>query len=143
MKYLTMNKNNFDQLTAEFSFNKFADIERVNGYPKFTNTLFDERYGFVYFWVKKINNTYTVVYVGKAGKLLKSRCEQHMSGYKNSTTGKNHAKKFKNGFENNAQFELYARKSDVQSLLGEQNIPMESVEELAFIQKLQPEWNSA
>ncbi|QIZ76280.1 GIY-YIG nuclease family protein [Ferrimonas lipolytica] len=127
----------------KYSFKKVGDIELVNDIPLFTNTNFDQRHGYVYLWLEKSAHASTIVYVGKAGKTLKNRCRQHINGFKNSVTGKKHAQRFRNGFSTGCIYEIYARKSDCHAMLDEQDIPMECVEEIAFIKKFKPIWNSA
>lgn len=127
----------------QFSFIKYSDIELVSDMPSFTNTCFDKREGYVYLWVEKSSSGSSIVYVGKAGKTLDKRCRQHKGGFKNSTTGKKHAERFRKGISLGYRYELHARKSESQSICGEHDIPMECVEELAFIKKFRPPWNSA
>ena len=143
---LVMNITEFNQILCHYSFCKTGDITLVDGNPRFANTEFTNECGWVYLWVKKRGEEFFIVYVGKAGRTLRERCEQHKNGFINSVTGKGHAERFRKGFKNGNEYELYGRKSDIETILGEQNIPMECVEEIVFIQKFrelnQPLWNT-
>lgn len=138
-----MNSQDFIKTLGKYSFTKVADIELKNNVPVYSSTNFDLRHGYVYLWVEKSTSAISIVYVGKAGKALGDRCRQHGGGFRNSTTGKKHAERFRAGFSLGCAYEMYARKSDSKTMFDEQDIPMECVEELAFIKKFQPAWNSA
>lgn len=137
-----MNESNFLKILEKYSFTKVGNIELKNNFPTYSATNFDLRHGYVYLWIEKTAAAISIVYVGKAGKTLGNRCRQHSGGFRNSSTGKMHAERFRAGFNHGYAYEMYARKSDSKDMFDEQDIPMECVEELAFIKKFKPAWNS-
>ena len=137
-----MNKTEFDKVISEYSFSKIGDIRLINNELKFNNIVNYKTHGHVYLWVEKKENDYVIVYVGKAGKTINARCQQHSTGFKKSTTGKKHAARLIKGFNSGYSYELYARKSKSESICDEHQIPMECVEEIAFIKKFSPAWNA-
>lgn len=138
-----MNVATFNKLVEDYSFSKAGDIEIIDNLPKFTNIVTSSNYGHVYLWVEQHTDERAIVYVGKAGKTIQERCIQHASGFKHSSTGKKHAARFRSGYREKKSYCLYVRKSMEATVQGESNIPMESVEELAFIKKFTPRWNKA
>jgi hypothetical protein len=82
-----------------------------------------------------------VVYVGKAGKTLKERCDQHQAGFVSSTTGKKNARKLRKGMCEGKTYHLYSRLSASGTVLKEKWICMAAVEEIALIRKFNPPWN--
>jgi hypothetical protein len=130
-------------MIERYSFVKVGDIELVNDLPTFLNTKPDKRHGFVYLWIENDNGNTSIVYVGKAGKTVIGRLSQHRGGFKNSGSGRKHVNRFRDGMARGCTYEIWARKSETQTLFGEEDIPMECVEELAFIKKFQPKWNTA
>lgn len=100
--------------------------------------------GWVYIWLEMGGDEAKVVYVGKAGKTLHERCDQHVGGFKGgSTTGSAHATRIRAGIENGKCYELWSKKADVVTLFGEKNISMVDAEERVFIQKFRPIWNKS
>jgi excinuclease UvrABC nuclease subunit len=130
-------------MLEKYSFIKVGDIKLDNNLPTFFHTNLDQRHGYVYLWIENNADNISIVYVGKAGKSLDKRLSQHRGGFKNSTTGRKHADRFREGISRGCTYEIYARKSNTKTLFNEKDIPMECVEELAFIKKFQPKWNSA
>ena len=85
----------------------------------------------------------SVVYVGKAGKTMKNRCDQHLGGFRGgSSTGQAHSGRILAGLSIGKRYSVYIRESGSETILGEQNISMCNVEEIALIKKLKPCWNS-
>jgi hypothetical protein len=93
---------------------------------------------------------FDVCYVGKAGRTLWARCNQHVGGFHGgSTTGisrKNMISEYLKGGVDR-KITLYARKSPDQTILGEHNVSMCEVEERAMISKLRRRhadlWNAS
>ena len=98
-------------------------------------------HGWVYIWLEINKDEATVVYVGKAGKTLNERCQQHRNGFKTSGTGKAHAERIRKGIRMDMRYELWSKKAAVMNLFEEKNISMVCIEETAFIQKFGPAWN--
>jgi hypothetical protein len=78
---------------------------------------------------------------------MKARCSQHLGGFKGSSpTGKSHSAKIIKGIKKGNKYRIYARLSKHMDVLGETDISKCSVEEIAFIRKLQkpnhPLWNT-
>ena len=121
---------------------RVGEITMVNDQLQFELTVVSKDVGFVYVWVEHSSDDSSVVYVGKAGNTLHVRCNQHTSGFRNSKTGQKHANRIRLGIRSGKRYFVYARKSQVSEVLGEINIPMESVEELALIRMFSPEWNA-
>ena len=97
--------------------------------------------GWVYLWVHIVNNNYSnICYVGKAGGVIKDRCNQHIGGARpgssGSQKGRKNAQRIKDCLEDGGRMEIYVRKSDDLELLGEANICLCESEEKAMIQKL-------
>lgn len=143
-----MNNIDFQAFAKEYNFIEVAEIfynKNNNNRFSFSYKAVDNKQGFVYLWVEVLKQIYTVVYVGKAGKTLKSRCDQHLNGFHGgSIAGKDNARLLRLGINNGNRYFLYARKSPMISICGEDDIPSECVEELAFIKKLKSSlWNRA
>ncbi|WP_155846493.1 GIY-YIG nuclease family protein [Aquaspirillum serpens] len=130
---------------------QFLQIRKYNlGFSR--NTIFQEilyfnldqkkaDHGWVYIWLEINKDEVKVVYVGKAGKTLQQRCQEHRRGFKNSVTGKAHAERIREGIKMGKHYELWSRKAQVTTLFEEENISMVEIEERAFIQKFCPAWN--
>jgi len=97
---LAMNITEFNQILYQYSFCKTGDITLVDGTPRFANTEFTDECGWVYFWVKKRGEEFFIVYVGKAGRTLRERCQQHENGFIHSKPGRRHAERFREGSNN-------------------------------------------
>lgn len=138
-----MDTESFLSVVDEYNFAKAGEICCSNGQVRFVLSGQHTGDGFVYMWVELFDQQFHIVYVGMAGKTLKARCRDHKRGFTNSSTGKAHFIRFKAGFEAEKKYEIYARKPELGEILGESQIPMLCVEELAFIKKFQPLWNSA
>lgn len=140
-----MNNIDFQAFAKEYNFIEAAEISCKNDRFSFNYKTVDNEQGFVYLWVEVSKQSYTVVYVGKAGKTLKDRCRQHLGGFHGgSSAGKDNARLLRLGIDNGNRYFLYARKSPMISICGEDNIHSECVEELAFIKKLKLNlWNRA
>ena len=101
------------------------------------------KHGWVYMWLEiSPKQAVHIVYIGKAGKTLATRCKQHTGGFRRSVTGTKHAARIRAGIEMGKNHEVWVRKSDVMMLFGEPNISMDEIEEKALIQKFRPLWNS-
>jgi hypothetical protein len=136
-----MDHTTFDALMMQFSFAEAGHLQSDNGILRYTFTDLPAGEGFVYLWVQSQDNAHTIVYVGMAGKTLKARCAQHCGGFRESTTGKAHAQRLHAGFADGCRYRLFARKCPTGTVVGEDAIPLASVEELAFIRKFKPAWN--
>lgn len=138
-----MDESTFQSVMETFEFRRVGTLQMSAGRFRYalTNDMSGE--GFVYLWVERQTSKYSIVYVGMAGKSLRSRCEQHLGGFRQSTTGKAHAKRLEAGFFAGCEYHLYARKCGTGTVLGEAGIPMNTVEELVFIRKFKPAWNRA
>ncbi len=127
---------------AKYNFAKTGDIFVANDQIRFNLTKLDKECGFVYLWIECTDQQHRVVYVGMAGKTLKARCHQHQGGFVGSTTGRAHSSRLRAGIEAGKRYEIYARKSALGEILGESGISLVCAEELAFIKKFSPPWNS-
>ena len=97
--------------------------------------------GWVYLWVLKDNKgKQSVCYVGKAGKTIKDRCNQHRNGARQSPSGSNkgrsNAKNIGDHLEKhkNNSIQIYARRSPDGSILDER-VNLCEIEEKAMIEK--------
>ena len=138
-----MNETDFLSIIGHFGFAKAGEISLTGDYPTFELANLGGERGFVYLWVEILGQTFTVVYVGKAGGTLQERCNQHAGGFKHSPTGRAHADRLRQGISENKRYVVCARKSETKDILGESGISMDCIEELAFIQKFRPSWNAA
>lgn len=139
-----MNNRAFDIMLESHNFKAVGNILLENESLRFTLDLpKKEDARCVYLWAEftKYNEQCRAVYVGMAGKTLKSRCDQHQNGFIRSTTGTSHATRLSIGIDNGMEYKIYARKSHDVEIFGEKNIPMVTIEEIAFIQKFCPPWN--
>ena len=139
-----MNKVEFEKFLGEFEFRKYADIES-NGKHALFKKIHAETIceGYVYLWIEKYRGKFKVVYVGKAGKTMKRRCSQHLCGFRGgSKIGKTHSSNILKGIKAGKRYMVYDRKSKIKKFMGESDIPFCCVEEIAFIKKLKPPWNS-
>lgn len=108
--------------------------------------------GWVYVWVKvdALGGLFDVCYVGKAGKTLRARCNQHTRGLNGgSKRGLAHAVRIVEWLMASPTNEIhvYARQSAKQKVLDEAKVSMCEAEERAMIQKLRKQgaelWNKA
>jgi hypothetical protein len=138
-----VDESSFQSVMQAYDFQCVGTLQLSAGRFRYalTNDMSGE--GFVYLWVERQALVYRIVYVGMAGKSLRARCEQHLGGFRQSTTGKAHAKRVEAGFSTGCEFLLYARRCGTGNVLDEADIPMTTVEELAFIRKFRPAWNHA
>lgn len=127
---------------TKLGFDKVGEVVLDDLVPRIQLRNPTEENGWVYAWAEVSEGKYSVVYVGMAGKTLRARFAQHNGGFKRSVTGKAHAKRFLDGFRSEKQYVVFARKSGVATILDEENIPLQVVEELALIKKFSPPWNS-
>jgi len=138
-----MNETEFVEFTKMYDFNLYADITKNNDHAYYCNIHTQiTGSGFVYFWVEKYSSNFNIVYIGKAGKTMKQRCDQHTGGFKGgSKTGKAHSDRIITGINNKKTYSVYARKAKTASILGEDNISLCCAEEISLIKKLNPPWN--
>lgn len=127
---------------TKYAFEKMGEISQLKGRPKFEFSKKSDDCDLVYLWTEITNQKYIIVYVGMTGKTLKARCHQHKRGFSGSTTGRQHSNRIINGINEGKNYEVYARKAGASEVLDENSISMASVEELAFIRKFNPPWNS-
>jgi hypothetical protein len=97
--------------------------------------------GFIYLWVEKSPDRYSVVYVGMAGGTLKARCDQHTGGFRSSAPGKAHPLRIRTGLDAGCEYLVYVHKGGIGTVLGEEHVPLTAVEEFALIRKFAPSWN--
>lgn len=136
-----MDKKTFNSIMSEFAFYEVGEIILKDDRPYINCRKDNREVGWVYLWVEKNQNEFNIVYVGMAGKTLKTRFSQHRQGFRKTTSGKAHSERLKEGFRLNKNYFVYARKSGSKNILGEENIPAQCIEELAFIKKFNPPWN--
>jgi len=139
-----MNKVEFEKFLDKFEFRKYADIVSNGEHALFENKQAEGiGCGYVYLWVEKNRGKFKVVYVGKAGKTMKRRCSQHLGGFRGgSKIGEAHSSNILKGIKAGKRYFVYDRKSKTRKFMGESDIPFCCVEEIAFIKKLNPPWNS-
>jgi hypothetical protein len=139
-----MNEVEFEKFLGKFEFRKYADIVSNGKHALFENKQAEGiGCGYVYLWVEKDRNKFKIVYVGKAGKTMRKRCNEQVGGFRGgSKVGKTHSNNLLKGIKAGKHYLVYARKSKTGNVVEESNIPFCRVEELAFIQKLEPPWNS-
>jgi hypothetical protein len=107
------------------------------------------RVGWVYVWVQtdSTGSRFEVVYAGKAGGPIWTRCKQHQRGFTDSSTGRKNASKIREYLSGDRahRFAVYARSSGCMSLFGQVNVSMCEIEERALIIRLiaadLPIWN--
>jgi len=138
-----MSETNLPSVLDRFTFSKVGEILLADNRLTFNLKSRSDEVGLVYLWIEVSESTSSVVYVGKAGRTLRMRCMQHKAGFRHSTTGRAHAKRIRSGIAEGKHYELYARKSAMSAIFEESDIPMEGVEELAFIRKFRPSWNAS
>lgn len=141
-----MTRKEITTFLQEHNFRKYADIVSDGNHALFNIFQTTQAYwtgnGYVYLWVEEDKFSVKVVYVGKAGKTMKNRCAQHLNGFRgSSTTGISHSARILGGISAGKQYCVYARKSSSKTIMGKK-VSMCSVEEIALIKKLNPEWNS-
>ena len=130
-----MTKKEFDAFNQTYRFDYYADIKESKDktHADYSDLPDWEKTGWVYLWVEEDNSEVKVVYVGKAGKTMRDRCKDHVGGFKGgSKTGKKHSDNILAGIATKKHYCVYARKSG--AILDD--------EEQAFIQKLNPPWNT-
>lgn len=137
-----MKSSEFKLFIKEFSFFEVGKIVLIDGKFDFIISTDNREKGFVYIWVEQFESSFSIVYVGKAGKTLRARFSQHKGGFNGgSVTGKKNALLIKKGLSENKRYLIFARKSPSIEILGEQ-VPSESIEEIALIKKLNSNlWN--
>lgn len=139
-----MNHRELSVILQQYQFEKYAEIKSNGSHAYFQpESTVEEKKGNVYLWVEELNATFEVVYVGKAGKRMKDRCSQHFGGFKGgSIAGKRNSSRIVKGISEKKIYHVFSRQSEKATVLGEGNISLEAVEELAFIQKFNPPWNT-
>ena len=132
----TMTKKEFQRFLRENEFKEYADIKSNGEHAIFYIDSCQANWssiGYVYLWAEEDESSIRVVYVGKAGKKMKKRCNEHRGGFKGgSKTGKKHSDNILDGIARKKHYCVYARKS----------VTILDDEEQAFIQKLNPPWNT-
>jgi hypothetical protein len=130
----------------QLKFERMGDIKihRNGGYPHFViDDPVKKKHGHVYMWVlEKNKQPREILYIGRAGKTLKSRCNQHLGGFRGgSNSGKRNAEvillKLK---EKGASIGVYSRYSRQLTILGQRGISLSHAEEAALIQKYKEEF---
>lgn len=133
---LPMKPSEFKSIVEDFNFFEVGEIVFLDGKYDFIIRTDNREKGFVYIWVEQFESSYSIVYVGKAGKTLRARFGQHKSGFNGgSVTGKKNAVFIDKGLSEKKRYIIYARKSPSIEILGE-HVPSESIEEIALIKKL-------
>ncbi|TDF39303.1 hypothetical protein EYS14_07200 [Alteromonadaceae bacterium M269] len=139
-----MEKEEFEIRMSEYKFEEITEI-KLHGDRFDYRPLNDSKgHGFVYLWIEELNDSYEVVYVGKAGKTMKSRLSQHKGGFHGRKgIGLKNAEKLKEGIGLGKRYFVYARESPTRKIHGI-GVPFESLEELAFMQIFKGKlWNIA
>lgn len=140
-----MTELEFKKFTQKYHFVLYAGITKSSdghaGFSKLDSSC--KGFGYVYIWLEKNEGCLRVVYVGHTEKTTEGRCRQHAQGFKGgSKTGQKHSKKIIDGINKGKTYSVYVRKSETRDIFREKGISMSCVEELAFIKKLRPHWNS-
>jgi hypothetical protein len=137
-----MESSEFKSFLEKFNFFEVGEIVILDGKFDFIISTDNREKGFVYIWVERFESTFSIVYVGKAGKTLRARFGQHKGGFNGgSVTGKKNAVLINKGLSEKNRYLVFARKSPLIEILGE-HIPSESIEEIALIKKLHTNlWN--
>ena len=137
-----MESSEFKSFVEKFSFFEAGEIVFLDGKVDFIISTDNSETGFVYIWIEQFESSFTIVYVGKAGKTLRARFGQHKGGFNGgSVTGKKNADLINKGLSKKKRYLIFARKSPSIEILGEQ-VPSESIEEIALIKKLKSNlWN--
>ncbi|MBO6523199.1 MAG: hypothetical protein JJ971_05180 [Balneolaceae bacterium] len=131
-----MELSEFKSFLEKFSFFEAGEIVLSDDKLSFNYLNRSLQKGFVYIWVEKFESTYSIVYIGKAGKTLHARFSQHKGGFNGgSVTGRKNGVLIKNGISLGKRYLIYARKSPLIEVFGEQ-VPSESIEEIALIKKM-------
>lgn len=124
-----------------FGFEKKGDII-LNGTEalpefKFINPPLDTYEGHVYLWVIEKNGIpFKIVYIGKAGKTLIKRFNQHKNGFKSnggSKKGLSNGVELLNFLRKDTKIAFYARQSQRIEILGQPNVSLCDAEENALI----------
>jgi hypothetical protein len=140
MHMVTLTKRQFEAEMVRWKFGYAGLLQLINGRPLFT---IEHNYGpgLVYLWIEVDGDRHTIVYVGMAKGLLRTRCGQHERGFLTSTSGNGHFQRLRASLALDNHFTIYARPSGKLRLHGEE-VPAQYAEERAFIQKFRPGWNS-
>ena len=133
------------EIVKKFKFSKYADIlaNDKHAYFEYVLSKEPEGNGFVYLWLESDEESCNIVYIGKAGKRMIDRCKEHLGGFKGtskSEAGLRHSRNICKGIKARKTYQVYFRKSEVQSILGVE-VSMCCVEEEALIQQMNPPWN--
>lgn len=96
--------------------------------------------GWVYLWAQyQGDQLVDVCYVGKAGKTLRARCDQHVGGFKGSSKkgeSNGHGVRAFLSLSPGHRIRLFARKSPVARILDEDDVSLCEAEERAVIAKM-------
>jgi hypothetical protein len=138
-----MNKVEFEKFFCKYKFRKYADIVSNGKHALFENIQDESNgFGYVYLWVERVRTAFAIVYVGKAGKTMRKRCNEQVSGFKGgSKIGKTHSNNILKGIRTGRHYLVYARKSETKTVVDVPAISLCCAEETAFIKKLNPPWN--
>jgi hypothetical protein len=137
---VTLTKDKFEAEMVRWKFGYAGLLRLINGRPLFT---IEENYGpgLMYLWIEIDGDRHSIVYVGMAKGLLRTRCSQHEQGFLTSTSGIGHFQRLRASLALDKHFMIYARTSGKLRLHGEE-VPAQYAEEQAFIRKFMPSWNS-
>lgn len=131
------------QLTAHgFKHTHLIEINN-NGIPVFKLINHIEHKASIYLWLGELaNDEYEVLYVGKAGKGVARRFNQHMGGFTNSKAGRSNRELIEQYIKSGKRIVTFARISENYSCFGVQ-VPAYSTEEEAMCKAFEPLWNRA
>jgi hypothetical protein len=123
----------------EFTHCGTITIEENQFTPSITNDL---RGAGVYLWVAKRDDSYEILYVGKAKDGPKSRLSQHKGGInKNTTTAGARRTQILECIPNRGSLEVFFRASPTMNFRGVNNVSTYSLDEEAFIVRFSPPLN--
>lgn len=132
-----------EQLTSKFELTHTHTLVSQSDNFVFRKVGASDKSASVYVWVAcKSDGEFKVLYVGKAGKGVHLRCNQHMGGFVNSGTGRKNATELKRYLSDGHEVRVYARQSSVMEIFG-QVVSLYSAEEDALCAVLNPILNRA
>lgn len=135
-----MNKTSLNALDFKHSHDIVLNVE---GSPVFKVINNLTNVASVYMWVTPLDDeSYTVLYIGKAGYGVRRRMEQHAGGFRNSSTGRTNCALLTELLRSGRQVHVFGRVAKIQSVMGVE-VSLYSVEEEALCDLYSPLWNRA
>jgi hypothetical protein len=130
----------------KFNFEHTHNIElsdEAGRVPMFVNHKLVNQEPSIYIWAAPIDDqTFKVLYIGKAGYGLNKRFIQHASGFKHSVTGMKNASLITSHITSGGKIEVFVKIADKITLFGKE-VSLYSTEEEAFCEAFPPLWNRA